>query len=243
MTMNYLLIRKKWFYEDAIDYLFIDALIYTNSKLIDLTVDTFISAASPLSINVDFEQEYTLESQIDLGNVLEFEIDEIEVLDHEVSVGLTLGNYVYSAIQIVFENLISIDNLDIKLNNAVDFSGYIDQDNAIDLTTNVQIGFPLELQIYTNLGNTITQTLEMELQAITKTYIDLDPIVITNYQDLTLDLGEITGKNINIVIALPTHEINTVINCYSILKFSDLYGIAFYQIGDMQFKDLYLKTW
>lgn len=248
MKHKYFLTKKKWYYEDIVDYQYLVFSIFFNDKLVNFDVSAVTPDAMHLSVYQVYDVTYVVENNMSVGFIQELWFDNL-TFDQEIEVAceVSVASYVFVGIPNIVFARYSLSNISFEIGNAIDyfvdialFTKFIN--NAI-----IEVGeiFPIT-NVICSIGElSIDQELEMEIETIRRMYMDIaDPIRIKTLFTLTpptFDFLHVESIEWNVTI--PNYQVGVVMDCKPILRFSDLTGLEFNQLQGLEFEDLLLKTW
>lgn len=248
MKHKYFLTKKKWYYEDIVDYQYLVISIFFNDKLVNFDVSAATPDAIHLTVDADYTATYTVENNMSVGFIQEVWFNDL-VCDQEIETEceITLANYVFVGIPNIVIARYSLSDISFEIGNAVDY--FIDITLFTKFINNaiIEVGeiFPVT-NIVCSIGElNIEQELEIELETIRKMYAEIDePIYInTAYTVGPLTIDFLRVESIECNVAIPEYQLGIAFECEPILRFSGLTGLEFNQLQGLEFEDLLLKTW
>lgn len=248
MKHKYFLTKKKWYYEDIVDYQYLVISIFFNDKLVNFDVSAVTPDAMHLTIDADYTAAYIVENNMSVGFIQELWFDNL-TFDQEIEVAceITLSDYVdVSFPDIVVANY-SLSNIAFEIGNAIDY--FIDITLFTKFINNaiIEVGeiFPIT-NIVCSIGElNVEQEIEMELETIHRMYADIDEPIYVN-TDITVGppvIDFLRVESIECNVTIPDYQISASFDCQPILRFSGLAGLEFNQLQGLEFEDLLLKTW
>ena len=248
MKHKYFLTKKKWYYEEFVDYKYMIISIFVNDKMVDFDIDPYLCDSAPIDINFPYGVSYTVESEMLLGHIISTFCNDLVIgQEIETKCEVTLGNYVYVGYPDIVVAHYALNDVEFELGSAIDYFITIPVLTQFRNNTIIRVvdSYPFgNINCYVG-GVSIEPTLAMELQEIDKMYANIaEPIRIrTDFVVEPPIFDFLNSQSVEFNITIPDYEVYSIIDCHPILRFSGLAGLKFYELQGLKFKDLYLKTW
>lgn len=244
--MDYFQIKKKWFFLDTRDYKFITGFIFIDTSYVtDISMN--LPDALHLYPDVTIQTGFDIEGTMVNVPIISFGLETIQTqTNQKAEVTIQLGNYQYIDMELFIPNDCDISELEMSVGQAIYYAiGIVVSRHYIDIQ--YEVGTAQYLSGALNYEFDLSLSAEMELQFISKTYVDLNPIYMNSRYEYSLGLDYQQAFNIVASVAVSEHKnINATlnINCYQVLKFRDLQELSFYQLSMYdEFKELRFKLW